>query len=1012
MSTRILYLAFFLSGLAGLIYETIWSRYLGLFVGHGAYAQVIVLVIFLGGMAVGALLAGQRSERIASPLRAYSLIELAVGAAGLLFHQAYQAVTDWAYAGLLPGLEAGWTVHAVKWALAAGLILPQSIALGATFPLMTAAFLRRARQRAGGVVAILYFINSLGAAGGALFTGFVLIGWVGLPGSLIFAAMLNLIAAAVALLVAGRSEAVGPVRHGEPLVPGVGGVAVAPVERRSLWRLMLAVSFGTAAASFIYEVSWIRMLSLVLGSATHAFELMLSAFIAGLAFGALWIHRRADRLADPQRTLAIVQWLMGLAALATLPLYIASFGWTGALVRAVEPTHEGYLLFTAARYGIALAVMLPSTFFAGMTLPLITRILMGADSGERAVGWVYGVNTLGSIVGVAVAALLLLPLIGLKPLLIVGALLDMALGVVLLARGAGVSRRRFAPAAAALTVLVVALAVWGTELDRAVLTSGVYRSGRIPQEGQPEPEILYYRDGRTATVAVVDDPGGLRILSTNGKGDASVSRNWLRPDFAERRSLEHDEPTQILLGLISLAHNPAARTAAVIGQGSGVTTHMLLASPSIESVVTMEIEPAIIEGSRAFHPANARTFHDPRSSFILDDARSALSAGRREFDLIVAEPSNPWVSGVDALFTVEFYRRVRQHLSADGVFGQWLHLYEISDPLVLSVLSAIHQVFPSYDIFRVNVADILLVASTRERPATPDWSVFEQPAVRESLRRTHPFTPAYLESTRLIGRDVLAPLLDRGVPANSDFYPILGLGAEEARVRNLRSSLGRLAAGRFDVSTFFLPGRGVPRTPSLPPVPQVPDMAALSLAGRIRAARAGTLPDSLAGSGRLGQVLFGVDRLDRQLGSATPPGDWRAWLADLVRVEALLHGGAIGVADEDFFQRAAAFAGRHDAPESIRSAVAFLHGLAVRDFDGAARALDPLLTEAAAGRLLLPPTLLQDAGVLARLATGDVAGARRAFDVLASHTGDRDDIPYRLVLAHLRAAEGGGSAAP
>src|SRR4030081_430212 len=182
---------FVLSGAAGLVYESIWTRYLGLFVGHGAYAQVLVLVIFLGGMSVGALTVGRRAERVRNPLQWYAMVELAVGLVGLIFHDVFLWATHAAYDTLFPALGPG-TLHVLaKWTIAALLILPQSVLLGATFPLMVAGALRYRPERAGRTIALLYFANSLGAAGGVLVAGFVLIARNGLPGTLLAAAMTN-----------------------------------------------------------------------------------------------------------------------------------------------------------------------------------------------------------------------------------------------------------------------------------------------------------------------------------------------------------------------------------------------------------------------------------------------------------------------------------------------------------------------------------------------------------------------------------------------------------------------------------------------------------------------------------------------------------------------------------------------------------------------------------------------------------------------------------------------------
>ena len=272
----LLYAVFILSGAAGLVYESIWARYLGLFVGHAAYAQILTIGIFLGGMALGALLVGSRTERLADPLKWYALIELAAGAVGLFFHEIYGGVTGFAYQTLFPLMGNGFSLTLVKWIIAGGLIIPQSILLGMTFPLMGAGVIRRSAEQPGRTLAILYFANSLGAAAGVLVAGFYLLKMVGLPGTLLVAAMLNLVAALGSGLVARWKPLRRPAR--EPVTEGATPVAAtdaAALRQRQLVLLLLGMSFGTAVASFIYEIAWLRMLSLVLGSATHSFELML-----------------------------------------------------------------------------------------------------------------------------------------------------------------------------------------------------------------------------------------------------------------------------------------------------------------------------------------------------------------------------------------------------------------------------------------------------------------------------------------------------------------------------------------------------------------------------------------------------------------------------------------------------------------------------------------------------------------------------------------------------------------
>src|SRR3954463_450308 len=430
----LLTLVFVVSGAAGLIYESIWSRYLSLLVGHSAYAQIIVLVIFLGGMSLGALLVGQRSERLRQPLLWYAAVETLVGIIGLLFNYLYVDISDLAYGRIFPALAGGWALIVVKWLLAALMVLPPSILLGTPLPLMSAGAIRLLRARTGRLLSLLYFANSFGAAIGVLAAGFYLLGRVGLPGTLVTAALCNFVAAGgvvIGLRFLGASAVSDGAEAHVAVLPDESHRGVTPTPAT----LLLVVSFGTAVASFIYEIAWIRMLSLVLGSATHSFELMLSAFILGLALGAFWIRGRADRVANPLRLLGAVQCVMGVLAVATLPLYVSSFSWVATLLDTFKQSDAGYRGFLAARYAICLLVMLPATFCAGITLPLITKMLMddgGRVRGERAIGAVYGLNTLGSIAGVLLAGLLLMPLVGLKLLLIAGALVDIGLGLALL----------------------------------------------------------------------------------------------------------------------------------------------------------------------------------------------------------------------------------------------------------------------------------------------------------------------------------------------------------------------------------------------------------------------------------------------------------------------------------------------------------------------------------------------------------------------------------------------------
>ncbi|HVJ13710.1 MAG TPA: hypothetical protein VNC62_19220, partial [Burkholderiales bacterium] len=579
------FVVFAASGFAGLIYESIWSHYLKLFLGHAAYAQTLVLTIFMGGMAIGAWLASRFSPRWRNLLLAYALIEALIGLAALVFHPTFLVATGLAFDHLFPALGSPPAVHALKWTIAAALILPQSVLLGMTFPLMTGGVLRLAPQRAGYAIAMLYFTNSLGAAVGVLASAFYFIPAVGLPGTLAAAGVVNLGVAAAVLLLPGRGAAAAAVPPPVPVAAQLPQL-----------RLLLAVAALTGMSSFMYEVGWIRMLALVLGSSTHAFELMLSAFIAGIAFGGLWVRRRIDSAADTVRLLAWAQLAMGIAALATLPVYGATFHAMETALAALARTESGYWAFNFVSHGLCLLIMFPAAFCAGMTLPLITTSLLRQGAGERAIGQVYAVNTAGAIVGVLVAVHLGFTLLGLKGLIIAGAAIDLALGLVLL-RGA---RLAFV-SAAVVSVAAVAGAALLVELDAQLMASGVYRGGALLPAGHRVHAQLH---GKTATASVTGDDT-LISVRTNGKIDGSVRINAGPPLT--------DEVMMTMLGAVPLILAPHARRFANIGFGTGMTTHVLLASPTLERVDTIEIEPVMVQAGRLLRRANSRAYEDPRS---------------------------------------------------------------------------------------------------------------------------------------------------------------------------------------------------------------------------------------------------------------------------------------------------------------------------------------------------------------------------------------------------------------
>ncbi|MGA2777907.1 MAG: spermidine synthase [Steroidobacteraceae bacterium] len=797
MQRRFLLAVFVVSGFTGLIYESIWSHYLKLFLGHAAYAQTLVLAIFMGGMALGSWAVARYSARLRYLLWAYVLVEGLIGLLGIIFHRTFVVASDFSFATVIPSLPSGLLIDVYKWSLAALLILPQSVLLGMTFPLISGGLIRRWPDRPGETLATLYFTNSLGAAIGVLVSGFILIKAVGLPGTVLTAGLLNVMLALVVWSIVRRQTEPAP-------APQAPAASSAP---DTLARWFVLAAFLTGAASFMYELGWIRMLSLVLSSSTHSFELMLSAFIFGLAFGGLYVRRRIARIADPATYVGGVMVVMGALAALTLPAYNLTFDFMSWCLAAFTRTENGYVAFNLISQSIAALIMIPTTFCAGMTLPLLTQELMRRGTGERAIGTIYSVNTLGAIVGVLLTVHILMPLVGVKGVILGGAGIHMALG---LSRLLAVRRQRprAAAVATAAGLLVLVLTLFVVNLDPLRMASGVYRTGLATLPVGTK--VAYFRDGKTATISLVEKDG-VMVIATNGKPDAGVQIGQGRPTA--------DESTVLLAAAMPLSMHPNPRRVANIGFGSGLTAHMLLNSPLVERLDTIEIEPFMVEAARqGFGPRIGNVFDDQRSHIIYEDAKTFFATAREPYDLIVSEPSNPWVSGVATLFSDEFYGRITQYLRPDGYFVQWIQTYETSMEVVASVIKAMAPHFDAYAIYNSNDSDILIIATRGAALPTPDDRIFQSPQMRTELERVGVQGIEDLRLRKIADNRTIGPLVQRmSAPANSDFFPFVDLNAP--RLRFIEANANELA-NLTDMPIPFIElisGGGAPSAPTIEP---------------------------------------------------------------------------------------------------------------------------------------------------------------------------------------------------
>lgn len=763
------FLLFFISGISGLIYESIWSHYLKLFLGHAAYSQTLVLIIYMGGMALGAWITGNKIKKAVNLLFFFALIELALGVSALGFHNLFTVYQNFSYYRLIPVLNSPLPVLFYKWLSASVIILPQSMLLGATFPLMAAGFIRRFPGTSGYKISILYFSNTLGASAGVLLSGFYLINRFGLKGALIFGGILDIIVGVCILLLHWRDKSANISENSAKKPASTQNFPDISIEhKKQYFKPLLIISGATAAASFMYEIGWIRMLSLVLGSSTHSFELMLSAFILGMALGSFFIRKRIDRIQNVPQALVIVQVIMGASAILSTLTYSKMFYFMKFIIESLAKNEQGYILFNLFSDIICMIIMLPSTICIGMVLPLIINIFYKHGYGEENIGKVYSINTFGSIAGVLVAVWVVMPLTSVRLLIAFGGIIDIAIGLYILYAFKDTSKSRLREFLPHTSAAFVAFAIAFGRIDPVLTASGVFRNGTIIKNKR----VVYNKDGRTATVTLFRNNDNL-VLTTNGKPDASVNVEG---------GVSGDEYTMSIAAILPLAITNCNSNAAVIGMGSGMTAHYLLLDSSVSSVDVIEIEPAMVNAARKIGKKVDNTFSDSRCKIYIDDAKTFFSTHRKKYDIIVSEPSNPWVSGVSSLFSHEFFLGIRNHLTENGILVQWFHKYESDISILVSIFKALENNFPYYHLYTAGSDLIMIAAKDSSVDLGFKRDVFKIKPIENSLEKLGFHSCDDLSILRLSKQKTFSQLINLyDIKPNSDYYPFVDQNAVKYR---------------------------------------------------------------------------------------------------------------------------------------------------------------------------------------------------------------------------------------
>jgi spermidine synthase len=809
--------AFFVSGAAGLIHEVVWTRLLRLVMGNTTFSITTVLCAFMGGLALGSYVGGRIIDRRADPLRVFAFLEGTI-ALYCFFLPWLIAGTEPLYRFLYQNTHTTFYVFSlIRFVFSGLLLLVPATFMGATLPVL-ARFFVRSPERVGWSVGTLYGVNTFGAVVGACIAGFLLIPTLGVIKTIYLACLLNAVVSVSAYRLYRRTitwpqEAVpaqgvrqsghvdgekGKKRKKKKVEGGPAVARQVSYGHEALVVLLIGYGFSGFAA-LVYEIAWTRVLSLLIGSSAYAFSMMLTAFILGLAMGSTVYARFADRVRDPMRTLAVLEVAIGASALAVVP-FIGKlpFFVTGMISRFIG----SFWVLQVAEFALVFLIMVVPTVLMGAAFPVANRIFAQRPEGvSRSVGTVYGANTLGTILGSFIGGFVLIPWIGIQHTVFTAAAVNIVVGCLFI----GVSRT-LAPAVRGLTAAAVVAVVclvfalippW----DASSMSFGpLHQALRLSKDIARSPAdlakiaygdtILFHKEGVGTTVTVKQWLDGNRTLLVNGKPDASTG---------------DDLQTQEMIAHIPLLLHPDPRSALVIGLASGISLGSAGLYP-LESLDCVEISPAVVEACRYFDDYNHRILDDPRVTLIIEDGRNHVTLTEKRYDVIISEPSNPWIAGIADLFTREYFQLCRERLTPQGIACSWLQEYSMNLKTFRSVVRTFYSVFPNMTIWRLGWGDCLLVGS--RGTVAIDYDVFTRrmnsEAIAADLKRIGIETPQAFFGRIVMGSDG-AKLFAEGAPLHTDDNALVEFAAPRSLITEAyQQALGEERGRYLEADLSFL----------------------------------------------------------------------------------------------------------------------------------------------------------------------------------------------------------------
>ena len=740
---------FFISGFTGLIYETLWTRMIVKITGAAPFAVSIVLTVFMGGLGVGSYLASRKIDQINSPMkliRLYGILESIIGAYGIvlpLLLVAFGPVYSILYNHLFNYFL---TYNFLTFIGCSLLLIIPVICMGATLPVLSRFFVT-SLSHVGTHVGRLYGLNTIGAAVGSLLCGFWLINVWGVYGTLFFAIFLNAIIGIICIVVSYKKSNAAITQQPTDSTTDSEQIKTQIVaENHSNMTHALIIFAVSGFCAMAYEVIWIKLLGLIVGPTTYSFTIVLVTFITCLALGSIFFGWLGDRVKNVMLLLLMTQVLAAFFAL----LFSQVIGNSQIFFsRLIFYFKDDFAQLNLMKAFVLFLLMFPPTFFLGATFPLVGKITVKSLSHTgKSIGVAYAINSCGAVLGSFFAGFLLVPFIGKENSVRLVVALQIFTALVIACSLIWKNKqavRKFIPLL--LTACIgLGLLYNYPSWDRKMLSRGKYHridSSQIKNTGWMESlffgakqvaavkgeELVYFGDGIGGFTTVLKEPAdffGNRdyVLLNSGMADASSGG---------------DMSTQTLSAHFPMLFHPHARKVLVIGLASGVTAGEVLNYP-VDQLDIMEINEKVVAASNFFKPWNNNVLSNPKTKLIIQDGRAHLQLSKIKYDVIISEPSNPWMAGLAPLFTKEFFELGKSRLNDDGIFAQWIQAYETNWDTFAMVGRTFCQVFPNNILVNTDPFgkgnDYLIIGFKGEKNLNTDIAASNLPYAQKSKNTT------------------------------------------------------------------------------------------------------------------------------------------------------------------------------------------------------------------------------------------------------------------------------------